>query len=294
MKGDFLVVKHLSKYGVLMTFGGKVDYLYGVHGISDPLKSALPYPVPFLINLVLVPWGDRIIYDSFAMTSNVSFGAGLRSSVKEWYHASKEKYGIIESLGVDNPVIHFPKKRKSESTVSANVTRDSIPTPVRIPKSMAEKYNEISDIIIQFSKEKLDEEYQELCLKVLAKLCRKRPSPLLKGKSRTWACGIVYAIGSNNFIFDKSQDINMTATEIAQWFGLSKSTAGNKASEIINILQIFPMNEEYSLKSLMDENPAMWFIDINGYLMDVRIAPYEIQREAYERGWIPYIPDDKE
>lgn len=86
----------------------------------------------------------------------------------------------------------------------------------------------------------------------------------------------------------------MTATEVAQWFGLSKSTAGNKASEIINILQIFPMNEEYSLKSLMDENPAMWLIDINGYLMDVRIAPYEIQREAYERGWIPYIPDDKE
>lgn len=150
IKGDFLVVKHLSKYGVLMTFGGKVDYLYGVHGISDPLKSALPYPVPFLVNLVLVPWGDRIIYDSFAMTSNVSFGAGLRSSVKEWYHASKEKYGIIESLGVDNPVIHFPKKRKSESTVGANVTRDSIPTPVRIPKSMAEKYNEISDSIIQF------------------------------------------------------------------------------------------------------------------------------------------------
>lgn len=111
MKGNFLVVKHLSKYTVLMTFSREPIYLYGVHGISDPLKNALPFPVPFPVNLVLVPWGDKIIYDSLAATSNVSFGAGLRSSVKEWYDLSKEKYGIIEKLGVGNPAVHFPKKK---------------------------------------------------------------------------------------------------------------------------------------------------------------------------------------
>lgn len=294
MKGDFLVVKHLSKYTVIMTFDGEPFYLYGVHGISDPLEYTLPYPVPFMVNLVLLPWGDRIIYDSLAAPSNVSFGAGLRSSVKELYHTSKKNYGIVEALGEGNPVVHVPKNKQSEPIAKTSSANESVPTQVNVPKVMLGKYNEIAEVITQFSNENLNEEYKDLSLKVLAKLCRKRPSPLLMGRTDTWACGIVYAIGSNNFIFDKSQEINMTATEIAQWFGLSKSTARSKASEIIKMLHISPMKAEYSLKSLVDSNPAIWFFNINGYIADIRTAPYEIQKEAYERGWIPYIPDDRE
>lgn len=52
----------------------------------------------------------------------------------------------------------------------------------------------------------------------------------------TWAAGIVYAIGSANFIFDKSQKIHMTASELAEPFGISKTTAAQKASEIINLV----------------------------------------------------------
>lgn len=294
IKGDFLVMKHLSKYTVLMTIGGEPTYLYGVHGISDPLKDQFPYPVPFLVDMVLVPWGDRIIFDSLAITSNVSFGPGSRSSLKECYDVSKKTYGIIESFGSGDPVAHLQKDGDNERIGSAKVIDNSIPTPAKIPKGMLEKYNEIAEMITQFSKEKLDEEYLELCLKALAKLCRKRPSPLLRGRTRTWACGIIYAIGSNNFIFDKSQDINMTAAEIAQWFGLSKSTAGSKASEIMNILHISRMKVEYLLKSMIDSNPVLWLFEINGFLMDIRNAPYDIQKDAYERGLIPYIPDDKE
>lgn len=293
IKGDFLVVKHLSKYTVLMTLSDEPIHLYGTHGISDPLKNALPYPLPFPVTLVLLPWKDKIIYDSLAETSKVSFGAGLRSFVKGWYDQSKEKYGIIENLGDATSVEHPSKSKQKESNVIAKVKGESIPTSIKVPKAMAEKYNEIAEIITQFSKEMLNEEYQELCLKALSKLCRKRPSPLLKGRINTWACGIVYAIGSNNFIFDKSQAINLTAAEIAQWFGLSKSTAGSKASEISRILHISFMNSEYVLKSMMDSNPAIWLFEINGYLMDIRNAPYDTQKEAYERGLIPYIPDDK-
>lgn len=111
VKGDFLVVKHLSKYTVLMTFDDEPVYLYGVHGISDPLKNILPQPVPFPINTVLVPWGDKIIFDSLIFSSNVSFGTGARSSVKEWYASSKEKYGIIERFKEGGPVERVSKDR---------------------------------------------------------------------------------------------------------------------------------------------------------------------------------------
>jgi len=34
--------------------------------------------------------------------------------------------------------------------------------------------------------------------------------------------------------------------------------------------------------------------DVNGLIVDLRTAPYEIQEAAYEQGMIPYIPVDRE
>ncbi|MDZ8257440.1 DUF6398 domain-containing protein [Nostoc sp. ChiQUE01b] len=35
--------------------------------------------------------------------------------------------------------------------------------------------------------------------------CRKRPSPLATGQAKSWACGIVHALGMVNFLYDSSQ-----------------------------------------------------------------------------------------
>ncbi len=95
---------------------------------------------------------------------------------------------------------------------------------MNVPKEMRETYEVISKLLIKYSEEYLNKEYEELCLHALEKLCRKRPSPLKSGRSNTWAAGIVYAIGSNNFIFDKSQPIHMTAKELVTPFGVAAST----------------------------------------------------------------------
>ncbi len=71
---------------------------------------------------------------------------------------------------------------------------------MNVPKEMRETYEVISKLLIEYSEEYLNKEYEELCLHALEKLCSKRPSPLKSGRSNTWAAGIVYAIGSNNFI----------------------------------------------------------------------------------------------
>jgi hypothetical protein len=34
-------------------------------------------------------------------------------------------------------------------------------------------------------------------------------------------------------------------------------------------------------------------LEVNGFLMDIRMAPREAQVAAYERGLIPYIPADR-
>jgi hypothetical protein len=36
-----------------------------------------------------------------------------------------------------------------------------------------------------------------------------------------------------------------------------------------------------------------WMIMVDGFMMDARTAPREIQKEAYRKGLIPYIPGDR-
>lgn len=90
-----------------------------------------------------------------------------------------------------------------------------------------------------------------MCFRVLEKLSRKRPSPLIHSKVNTWTCGIIYAIGENNFLFDKSIEPYMCATDLAKYFGISSSTAYNKAYEIRKLLKMARLSEEYVVKSVL-------------------------------------------
>ncbi|QEK12057.1 hypothetical protein FQB35_06540 [Crassaminicella thermophila] len=59
-------------------------------------------------------------------------------------------------------------------------------------------------LIEKFCDENLNEEYKEMSLKLCEKLNKMNPSPLLKGRSKSLACGIVHAIGFVNFLFDST------------------------------------------------------------------------------------------
>ena len=127
----------------------------------------------------------------------------------------------------------------------------------------------------------------------MEKLCRKRQSPLLSGRAHTWAAGIVYAIGSNNFIFDKTQKLHLTASELVAPFGVSSSTASGKAAELKKMFKIDYFNIEWMLPEHIEDNPMIWMVKVNGFIVDVRDMPLDIQQQAFEKGIIPYIPGDK-
>ncbi len=161
---------------------------------------------------------------------------------------------------------------------------------MKLPKEVQSIYDEISKLLVDYSEEYLDKEYEELCLHALEKLCRKRPSPLKSGRSTTWAAGIVYAVGSNNFIFDKSMPIHMTAKELAGPFGVAASTASSKAAMIKKMLKIDYSRAEWCLLSNMDGNAMLWMVLVNGLVVDARMLPLEMQEICYEKGLIPYVP----
>ena len=253
IKDRFIVVKHLPKYSVFTPIDDKWK-LYGVCGISDSIEDSIGYEIPCVLETVLLPFNGKIIYDGLCYSSSVHFGRGISGEIKTLYNDAKEKVGIIERIGEPPvPMISPAKKQKVQSTAAPVDTKGA-----NVPKAISARYMEVAEIIESFCDDKMNDEYREICLRALQKLCRKRPSPLTTGKARTWACGIVYAIGSNNFIFDKSQPINMTADEISGWFGLSKSTAGNKATEISKLLGLSYFNTEFSLQDIINRRPLLW------------------------------------
>jgi hypothetical protein len=63
---------------------------------------------------------------------------------------------------------------------------------------------------------------------------------------------------------------------------------------IEDALRLMQMDPEYTVSSLMAENPLVWMIEVNGFVIDARMAPREIQEIAYEKGLIPFIPADAE
>jgi hypothetical protein len=56
--------------------------------------------------------------------------------------------------------------------------------------------------------------------------------------------------------------------------------------------KIYQCDHEWCLPSRLADHPTAWMISIDGFILDARTAPYEIQVAAYEAGVIPYIPSD--
>jgi Domain of unknown function (DUF6398) len=163
-------------------------------------------------------------------------------------------------------------------------------TSQQVPKDMQARFDEITRLTDAFSQSYLNDEYATICRELTATLCRKRPSPLSQGKATTWACGIIHAIGTVNFLFDASQTPHLPASQIASDFGLSTSTMQAKSKQIRDLLDMYQMDPDWTLPSKVDDNLLVWMIQVNGFVIDARRAPREIQEEAFRKGLIPYIP----
>lgn len=166
--------------------------------------------------------------------------------------------------------------------------------PYSVPKTMQTTYDAIIALTDEFCRAKLNEEYAAMCRQMTAKLCRKRPSPLVSGRPKNWAAGIIHAIGTVNFAFDRSQTPSIAATDISDHFAIGKSSPASKSKEIRDLFNIGLMDPEWTLLSRMDSNPMAWYVQVDGMIMDARALPRHLQEIAYEKGLIPYIPADRE
>ena len=163
----------------------------------------------------------------------------------------------------------------------------------KLPEDVQQVFDVISNMVNDFCCEHLNEEYAALCRKLTEKLARKRPSPLVSGKPNTWACGIIRTIGWVNFLDDRSQSPHMKLPAIDKALGVAESTGQGKSKLIRNLLKIRQFDHHWTLPSKMEDNHAMWMLEVNGFILDVRRCVREVQQAAFEKGLIPYIPADR-
>jgi hypothetical protein len=155
---------------------------------------------------------------------------------------------------------------------------------------MRARYDAVVDLTDAFCREHLTAEYAVLCQKLAGALSRKRPSPLSRGDAKSWACGIVYAVGRVNFLFDRTQTPHVSPGELTRNFDVSASTATARARLIFRLLDMVPLDPRWSLPSKLGDNPLAWFVEVNGFIVDARDLPRALQEEVHRRGLIPYVP----
>lgn len=145
---------------------------------------------------------------------------------------------------------------------------------LRVPTALRARVSEITEVTDATCASRLDSEYAVLCRQLVAKLARKRPSPIERGEARGWAAGVIYAIGQNNFLFDPSQTPHQSADQLSDLLGVPKSTMAAKAKRIRDLVGLnAPMDPEFCRAELLANHPLMWLAEVNGLIVDARILP---------------------
>jgi len=152
---------------------------------------------------------------------------------------------------------------------------------------------DIVEMTDTFCADHLNEDYRNLCWEMMDEL-HMSGLPLDKGKPASWAGGMIHALGWVNFLHDPSTSPCMTSAEVAEGFGLSQGTIAAKSRLIRDALDMVPLDPDWCTEAMLEDNPLVWTLEIDGLAVDVRMMPREAQEEAYSLGLIPYIPADRQ
>jgi len=134
-----------------------------------------------------------------------------------------------------------------------------------------EKTKKLVEMTEGFCDKYLDEDYKQLCQKLIFKMKRKRNVPFLSGKLEIWAAAIIYALGRINFLFDKSFEPYVSGDDICNYFGTSKSTTSQKAKFILDTFKMGYYDDEFSTTRMKERNPFSKMAVVNGFIVPVDV-----------------------
>jgi hypothetical protein len=159
----------------------------------------------------------------------------------------------------------------------------------QVPANLRERFAEIVEITNHFAASHIDREFGRLCREMAAVLCAKR-FPVRSGKAAGWAAGIAYSVGWVNFLSDPSRPHHMKAEDMARAIGVSLATLMNRSRVIREGLRLRRMCPPFATRDMLESNPLVWLVMVDGLPYDIREAPRHVQEEAVRKGLIPFVP----
>lgn len=150
-----------------------------------------------------------------------------------------------------------PRKKKSKKSKAKPAKAKSVDPKTLEPKILepvpASLRNKVKAILARtdsFCEEHLNDEYQQLCTKLTVALATHEDSPLERGQIKSWASGILHALGRFNFLFAPRSNPHMTARDLVKHSGVSQGTCNSKSNIITELLELYQFHPEYTLASL--------------------------------------------
>lgn len=113
-----------------------------------------------MVEAVLLPFKDCIVYDGFLQPYNISFGGNIRASINDDYNEKKAKYGIITTLPVETNI-------KEQKTTD----EDMLAFYMKTASSREQNWGKIQEIIDKSSV--LEQFYYQLCGKISSRKLKK-------------------------------------------------------------------------------------------------------------------------
>lgn len=146
-------------------------------------------------------------------------------------------------------------------------------------KSVVEqKMQKLMEMTALFCSQHLDEDYKGLCEKLIRKMARKRNVPFVYGRIEIWAAAAIHAIGSINFLFDRSFKPYASAEDISRYFNTSQSTTSQKSKVIRDMFRMNFWDKEFSTRHSMQSNPFANLVNIGGFLARRQDLPPEVEK----------------
>ncbi len=146
----------------------------------------------------------------------------------------------------------------------------------------------------EFCDAHLNAEYKKLCAKVIKQLAQNKFTTF-GGDLNSWAAAIIHALGTTNFLFDKSSKPHIRAKDIAEIFGVKPNNSGQKSTNIRFWLGMDHLESEFATKATrkqQDELKNMMVETIGALLPGVSLdeiraeMPHFGQRLSSEKEFI--------
>lgn len=167
---------------------------------------------------------------------------------------------------------------------------------MRDKENIEDKKQQLITLTSDFCNKYIDEEFRNLCEKMILKMSRKRNVPFMTGKIEIWAAAIIYSLGQINFLFDKSFEPYITATDICDFFGRSQSTVSQKAKLIRDIFKMGYFDDAFSTNRVRENNPLANMVMLkSGLIVDIDSLTEIMNREICigDGNHLDYDQEDK-